>query len=58
MKVGNLVRMTQENYYDLYGKVGIITKHNGFLVVVVFPCMNGEGICVRPNSFEVISESR
>jgi len=58
MKVGNLVRMTQENYYDLYGKVGIITKlqHDSFLVAVIFP--NGEGFWVRPNSFEVISESR
>lgn len=58
MKVGDLVKMTQENLYDLYGRVGIITKmlDDGFLVAVYF--RNGEGFWLHPDSFEVISESR
>lgn len=64
MKVGDLVRLTQEICYDVdgseipCGELGIITKHDddGFLVVVYF--LNGEGFWLRPNSFEVISESR
>ena len=58
MKVGDLVRITQENLDDLYGRVGIITDSqcDGFLMAVYF--RNGEGYWLHPNSFEVISESR
>ena len=58
MKVGDLVRITQENDDDLYGRVGIVTDmlQDGFLVAVYF--RNGEGFWLHPDSFEVISESR
>jgi hypothetical protein len=58
MKVGDLVRITQENLDDFYGRVGIITKIHcdGFEMAVYFT--DGEGFWFCPDSFEVISESR
>ena len=58
MKVGDLVRITQENLDDLYGRVGIITKTqcDGFEMAVYFT--DEEGFWLHPDSFEVISESR